>query len=283
MSGASEGYFHPPRPRIFAHRGLAMSAPENTLGAFAAAVQAGSVYLETDVHASQDGIAVISHDNDLSRLIGRTTRVDQLTLRELEDIDLGGGHGFCSLATALQRFPAAYFNIDIKSSDAAADAARAIRNAGATGRVLVTSFSDRRRRAAVRLLPEVATSAAAIPFAIAHSLISIGLTAAAGRVLSGVAAVQIPELWKIGPLTWRVVTARVVAEFHRLGIEVHVWTVNDEHDMTRLLHLGVDGLVTDRADVALSLIAREFPNKEGKPSLPLHPIRANPHASGNEQ
>lgn len=254
MTTARSAYFDLSLPRVLAHRGLAIGAPENTLLAFATATAAGASYLETDVHASRDGIAVISHDPDLLRLTGREIRVGDLTLSELERIDLGDGQSFCSLASALDTFPEARFNIDIKSADAAAPAARAILDAGATARVLVTSFSDRRRRAALRRLPSVATSAAALPLAIAVAATAVGLLEVARVVLRGAGAVQVPERWRLGPCAVRIVTPRFVRGMHRIGVEVHVWTINDPADMRRLLDLGVDGLVTDRADVALMLI-----------------------------
>ena len=112
------------RPRIIAHRGLALDAPENTLLAFLRALNAGATHLETDVHASADGVAVISHDPDLGRVAGRSVNVGQLTMPELRRVDLGHGQGFCSLAEALDAFPQARFNIDIKDEASAAPASR---------------------------------------------------------------------------------------------------------------------------------------------------------------
>ena len=106
-----------PRPRIIAHRGLASGAPENTLLAFLKALSAGATHLETDVHATADGDAVISHDPELTRVAGREVRVGQLTLAELRRIPLGHGQSFCSLAEALDAFPEARFNIDIKDEE----------------------------------------------------------------------------------------------------------------------------------------------------------------------
>ena len=247
-------YFDLPLPRILAHRGLALDAPENTLLAFASALAAGATYVETDVHASRDGIAVISHDADLSRLVGRDTRVSDLSLAELERVDLGAGQAFCSLASALDTFPTTRFNIDIKAGDAAAPSARAIAEAHATPRVLVTSFSERRRRATTRLLPGVATSASAVPVALAVASAFLGLTTVSRAILRGIGAVQVPENWMLGPVKLRVITTRFIAHMHRIGVEVHVWTINDPDDMRRLLNAGVDGLVTDRVDIALRTI-----------------------------
>jgi len=245
------GFLTPARPRVFAHRGLAIDAPENTLLAFARAIAAGAEYIETDVRASADGVAIIAHDPDLKRVAGRDVRVEQLTLAELRRIDLGFGQSFCTLAEALDGFPETRFNIDLKSRGAVEPAVAAIVSARATKRVLVTSFSDRRRIAAVRAMPGVASSASARTFATALLAGKIGLNPVVRRALRGLVAVQVPEK----ALGLRVTTGRMIRRLHAAGVEVHVWTVNDPARMRELLDLGVDGLVTDRADLALTVVA----------------------------
>jgi glycerophosphoryl diester phosphodiesterase len=220
--------------------------------AFAKASDLGIDYLETDVRASADGIAILSHDADLSRLAGRDILVRQVSAAELKRIDLGQGQGYCSLADALDAFPLARFNIDVKSADAIEPTVRAILAAGATRRVLVGSFDDERRLAVVGRLPGVATSASARGVARALAAASAGLGGLARRVLSAIDAVQIPE--KRSGL--RLVSRRSVRLLHNAGVEVHVWTVNEKSDMRRLLDLGVDGLVTDRADLALEVLGK---------------------------
>ena len=232
-------------PRIIAHRGLALDVPENTLLAFARALSARATHLETDIHASADGVAVIAHDPTLSRLAGREVPIAQLNMSELRRIDLGHGQGFCTLAEALDAFPEARFNIDVKEARAAAPAVDAIRTARAVDRVLITSFAPARRRAVTDELAGVATSPAASEFLPVLAGAKLGLSPLLRRSLRGFAAVQIPE--RRGPL--RLVTRRTVERIHAAGAEVHVWTVNDPGDMVRLLDLGVDGIVTDRCDV----------------------------------
>lgn len=236
------------RPRILAHRGLSTAAPENTLLAFAQALANGATHLETDVHASRDGVAVISHDPTLA---ANGPAVNQLTMAELAQIDLGQGQVYCSLVDALAAFPEARFNIDVKSADAVLPAAHAISTVAAGRRVLLTSFSDRRRRRVLRLVPGAATSASAP--GILLMLVAVALRAhwALPHVLRGVGAIQVPE--HAGRV--RIVTPRVIGRMHAIGIEVHVWTVNDPDRMRHLLGLGVDGLVTDRCDLAAGVAA----------------------------
>jgi len=247
-----EGWFAPAAPRVLAHRGLAVEAPENTLLAFLKALATGVDYVETDVHASADGVAIISHDPDLTRLAGREVRIGQLTAAELARIDLGAGQGYPTLAQALDAFPDARFNIDIKDEAAAEPAVAAILAARATDRVLIGSFSGRRRLAAVRRLPGVATSVSSVGVAVAIAAATLGLHGIVRRALHGVDAMQIPLRVLGMPTT----TPRVIAAVHAAGIEMHIWTVNDPAVMRRLLDRGVDGIFTDRCDLAMDVVRR---------------------------
>lgn len=251
----SEGrspWFEPALPRLLAHRGLALDAPENTLLAFVKALAAGATYLETDVHASKDGIAVLSHDPTLVRLAGHRARVNELTLEQLRKIDLGEGQTFSTLSELLDTFPEARFNIDIKSLDAAKPAAAAILKAKATDRVLITSFNRKRREAAVKLLPGVASSPSPGEILLAVLGAKLRLSAVVKFAFRHVTAVQVPAR----SAGVRIATRGVIKRFHAAGLEVHIWTVNDVATMKRLLDLGVDGLFTDRIDLALGMLPK---------------------------
>lgn len=245
-------YLSPTRPRVLAHRGLAIDAPENTLLAFQRAVEVGAEYVETDVHASADGECVIAHDPDLSRVAGRPGKVQELTLEQLRAVDLGHNQGFCSLTEALERFPRTRFNIDVKSAAAVAPTIAAIRAAGASDRVLVSSFDERRRAGALAGLPGVVSSASASLFARALFAGKLGLSSVVRHALRDVVAVQVPER----ALGLTITTKRMLRQLHAARVEVHIWTVNEPARMAELLDLGVDGIVTDRADLALEVVRR---------------------------
>ena len=248
-SSATE-FFSPAPPRVLAHRGLALDAPENTLLAFLHAVSIGVTHLETDVHASSDGVAMISHDADLRRLVGRDAKVGDLTAAELRAIDLGHGQGFCSLAEALDAYPDAKFNIDVKDKRAVGPTIAAIREAHAIPRVLIGSFSTSRRRATVKGLPGVATSISTIPALAAVIVAKLGIVPLLRWLLRDVDAVQLPAR-KFGiPIT----TAHTNRSFRAAGVEVHAWTINDPECMRELLEAGIDGLVSDRSDLALEQV-----------------------------
>jgi glycerophosphoryl diester phosphodiesterase len=123
-----------------------------------------------------------------------------------------------------------------------------------THRVLVTSFSDANRRATVASVLRAgaslrpATSGGSRTIASLRALSSMRLSPA--RMLRDIDALQIPE--RHGALT--VLTPALLRAAHRQDVEVHVWTVNHPDDMVRLAQAGVDGIVSDRADVALAAL-----------------------------
>lgn len=243
-------FLTPAPPRVLAHRGLALDAPENTMMAFIAAVDAGATFLETDVHATADGVAVLAHDPGLDRVAGRDVVIERTLWHDLRAIDLGQGELMPGLREALLALPDAKWNIDLKSDAAVVPAVRAVVEAKATDRVLLTSFSERRRKQAQRLLPEVATSASQSVALQALTAQRLGLGWQLGRILRPVVALQVPRRYK----GLEIITERSVAAFQRAGVEVHVWTINDPVEMQGLLDLGVDGIVTDRCDLALPLL-----------------------------
>lgn len=248
-------------PRVFAHRGFADGVPGNTLAAFHAALEAGATHLESDVRATRDGIPVLFHDEHLSvglvpgsAAMPGGPAIRSLTLADVRRIDLGGGHGIPTVAEALHAFPEALWNLDLKAPDAVVATAKQVWRTGAADRVLLTSFSEAARARAVRLLPGIATSASSIgtgAILLAALTGRAALVRAVVRLLPGtVLALQIPE--RAGPLP--LVTTPLLATLHAAGLEVHVWTVNERSDIRRLLLMGVDGIVTDRPDVARAVV-----------------------------
>jgi glycerophosphoryl diester phosphodiesterase len=242
---------------VLAHRGLvtqdaaAHGVAENSFAAIAEAHGAGAVYVESDCHLTADGTVVLFHDDSLQRVTGDPRRIAEVTVRELEDI-MGDRGGLATLAQALDAFPTVRFNIDVKADAAAEPTGRIV--APYADRVLLTSFSDRRRRTALAAAAAAggtpATSAGRATIARTLAAVSARSRRLAARALSGVDALQIPERQR----GVRILSRRLLDAAHRNGVDVHVWTVNDTDDMTRLLDLGVDGLVTDRADAALALV-----------------------------
>ena len=246
-------------PRVLAHRGLvtaenaAHGVEENSFAAVAAAHSVGAEYVESDCHLTSDGVVVLFHDDDLSRVTGDPRLVAAVSSTELGELMADRG-GLITLEQALDAFPTLKFNLDVKAAAAATPVGRIV--APHAARVLLTSFSDERRREALAaaaaasrgIRPATSAGSAAI------TRLLVALTVRSDRLvrraLAGVDALQIPE--SHGRV--RLLTPRLIRAAHRHGVEVHVWTVNDRDDMRRLIELGVDGVVTDRADVALTVL-----------------------------
>src|SRR5690606_38031785 len=94
-----------PLPLAFAHRGGSLEVEENTLAAFAHAVSLGYSHVETDVQATRDGVAVIFHDDTLTRMTGEEVRVDALTWPELKARRTKGGNPIPRLDEVLASWP----------------------------------------------------------------------------------------------------------------------------------------------------------------------------------
>ena len=242
-------------PRVIAHRGLALEHPENTLGAFTAALNSGADILETDVHLSRDGSVIVAHDPDLTRVAGRPGLVADFSERELAEIDLGSGEGFPTLDQLLSQFPHAKFNIDLKTRTAVEPFVEIIRAHRAESRILATSFDEPTRQAVINLLPEVASSTSRSMVIQARLRTWLGLPMEKWTVPAEVVALQIP------PAMYGValVTPSMLRLAKRKGLEVHVWTINNPEDMRRLWTMGVHGIVTDRSDLAVEVRGELFP------------------------
>ncbi|GER22912.1 glycerophosphoryl diester phosphodiesterase [Zafaria cholistanensis] len=240
------------RPLAFAHRGFAPDGDENTMAAFRAAVGLGYRYLETDVRTTRDGVLVVFHDERLDRATDGIGRVADHTYAELRRLRVAGRGRIPTFAELLGEWPDIRLNVDVKDQAGAALLARHIEAADAYDRVLVSSFSARRLASARRALARPAALGASVPtVALAALLGPVGLLGGIGPLLRAVDALQVPV--RKGPIP--VATAGFVRRAHRRGLHVHVWVVNDPDRMRRLLDLGVDGVMTDRADLLAEAMA----------------------------
>jgi glycerophosphoryl diester phosphodiesterase len=235
-------FFASSRPRVFAHRGGSALAPENTMAAFDRGIACGADGLELDVHLSRDGVVVVHHDRTLDRTTTLSGPIAAKTAGELERADVP------ALADVLARHRDVPIVIELKmNTEALAGAVLdVVRRAGAIDRVCLGSFGLRVLRAARRLEPAIATSAAReeVRWALYRSWCRWPVT----RVAYG--GYQIPEVSG----STRVVSPRFVEGAHRAGLGVQVWTVDTENDAKRLLSWGVDALITDRPDIIVPVV-----------------------------
>ncbi len=266
-----------PGPLAFAHRGGAAHAPENSWRAFEHAVALGYRYLETDIQATADGVLIAFHDRTLERVTGQPGRICRLPHRDIAAALINGTEPIPRLEDLLSAWPDVRFNIDVKDTPAVAPLAAVLRRTNAWERVCVASFSASRLRATRRVLDRPVCMAAsplgaavvrfggprgardsrgpnrrrlppgtALPRAAAPPELALRLPGGASPLTArrlaewlartGVRCLQIPAV---------VATPPFIDRAQALGLQVHVWTVNDRPTMERLLALGVDGIMTD--------------------------------------
>lgn len=240
-------YLNGPHPRAFAHRGWhlgELAGMENSLLAFKRAVGEGYVYLEADVHATSDGVVVVHHDPTLERTTDAAGPVAAQPWSIVRRALVAGKEPVCRFDELLEELPTAKINIDVKADPAVGPVLDVLRRTNAWDRVCLASFSDDRlnrlrREGNGRLLTGIGS----------RSAVALRMRAWAPWLLTGPpvrgAVAQLPR--QHGRL--RVVDAGLVRYAHRRGIEVHVWTIDSPAEMSELLDLGVDGLMTDRPDV----------------------------------
>jgi glycerophosphoryl diester phosphodiesterase len=224
-------------PVVIAHRGASGYRPENTLAAFALAVEQRADMIEIDLHLTRDGAVVVSHDESLVGLGGRG-EIAGASLAEVRALDAGGGAQVPVLDEVLDAFGVTIpFNLEIKRGGAGLYrgleelALAAVRSRGLLEATLFSSFFD----PVLERLRELAPSA---------RLAFLVSPRDPERPLERAAAVGAEALnpW-VG-----MVTADLVRAAHDAGLAVYPFTVDAEPEMRRLLDLGVDGMFTNYPD-----------------------------------
>ncbi len=237
-----------PGPLAFAHRGGSAEAPENSWAAFEHAVALGYRYIETDVRATADGVAVALHDPTLDRVTQQPGVLHKMSWRQVRATRLGDGREIPLLEELLSAWPDVRWNIDVKKPEAIAPVVEALRRTASVDRVLVADFSGRRAsRVRAALGPALATGAGRWTVArlVAAKVITL-------RVRSDAVAAQVPVQRRGIPI----VDAAFVRVCHNAGLAVHVWTIDKPAEMERLLDLGVDGIMTDRPSSLKEVLER---------------------------
>lgn len=231
-------------PIGIAHRGFSLGGAENSLTAFQAAVDLGYGYLETDVRVSCDGVAVTFHDNCLDRVTNRSGRLSELTWTQISEARIVGREPIPRLDDVLAAFPAITFNLDVKSHIGVGPTLDAVRRTNSWDRVRFAAFSHNRITALRRVIGPGGAFGLS-PREIVELKFTRRRQVAPEPVLPVDTAAQVPGvLGRMG-----LVTPRFIEQAHRRNIAVHVWTINSRAEMIRLLDLGVDGIITDRADI----------------------------------
>jgi glycerophosphoryl diester phosphodiesterase len=261
-SGLKTDFFASPLPRLIAHRGGGGVCPENTLEAFTAAYRAGIRYFELDIHTSSDDVLVVCHDDSLARTTDLSNPIHELPYAAIARGDAGyrfeagGGFPFRGkgiriprLIDALKLFGDAFFVIEIKQVEPSLVTAlnQSLTDTATRKRVLIASEHQRPLDGIRALAPELPTSFSGREI--------FGFFAAMMGPLDGYRipadALQIPPVHE----SMQLATTTSVAAAHRLGLEMHTWTINEESQMRSLIELGTDGIISDYPARMLAMAA----------------------------
>jgi glycerophosphoryl diester phosphodiesterase len=253
-------HLYPKTPIILGHRGASVSAPENTLAAFGRALEQGADGFELDVTLSADGVPVVIHDDTLDRTTTGSGRVSGLSLKALMQLGAGyparfgqafAGERLPTLAEVFAVFGSrAIINVELEADRSAERplAARVVDEVRAHGlerRVILSSFQFSNLKRVRALDPSL----------------PIGLLYGAAAGGARLARCLAPSLWPDAHHPgYSSLTAAGLDWYHRQNLRVNTWTVNSEPELRALIEAGVDGLITDRPDLAVAVrraLARE--------------------------
>lgn len=241
--------------RIYSHRGACTELPENTLPAFARALELGCDAIETDVHVTRDGHVVVHHDRTGLRTAGIARPVASTDLREIQTWDAGRGimidgrgmaqqgYSVPTLEELLRAFPDVPVNVDIKAHGkvAAAIVVDLVQRLGDAERVTLTSVDDATVRAvkALGYGGPIGVGKLQAMFVMLAPRFLLRRLHAAGRVSGD--ALQVP--WKFKGQ--RFDRPDIVARAHALGMRVDYWTIDEPDIAAKIVALGADGIMTN--------------------------------------
>lgn len=227
------------RTLVLAHRGDTTSARENTIEAFLLAVERGADGVELDVRRTADGALVVHHDREVPSV----GRIAEHSVRELPG-------SVALLGAVLDVLQDVVVNVEIKhdrddpaydpTGSLSHDVVALLHDRGAAERVIVSSFDLATLEAVREADPLLATGLLVPVEADAMRAVEVARDRGLGAVHPFVLAVDVA----------------LVRRARAAGLEVNVWTVNAPHDLARMVGLGVDGIITDRVDLALRAVGR---------------------------
>ncbi len=227
----------------FVHRGNSKSYLENSLESFEAAINLGYSYIETDLRCTLDNEIVTFHDKDLKRLLNIDIKIKDLTLIEIRKLFEKRGY-IPTLIEILSKFPDTFFNIDLKEQSTLEMAMKIVNEMNAFHRVCFASFNSNRIKKVYENFPQAITSMG-IKDVIKFKLFY--LNTSHSNVL------QIPIKWN----GIKVFSKPLLKRAHKNSLKVHLWTINDESLMNELIELGVDGIMTDEAEILMKVMRQK--------------------------
>ncbi|HWO78278.1 MAG TPA: glycerophosphodiester phosphodiesterase [Bacillus sp. (in: firmicutes)] len=258
------------KPLVIAHQGGADLAPSSTMAAFEKAARLGADVLEFDVHITKDGHLVAIHDATVDRTTNGTGKVESFTLKELKELDAGfnfqdengnytyrgKGVKIPTVQEIFEAFPNHYMMIEIKHNNPRNRMDEVVQKLwelidtyDMADQTLVVSFDQ------------------SIVDSFQHfSGNQVALGGGRGEVKNFV----ISSMLSIQPLYRPKVHAfqlplhvgeidltkdYIIENAHNRGMRIYYWTINDKETMEKLIDRGADGIITDRPDLLLEILA----------------------------
>ncbi len=237
--------------QISSHRGNSYVSPENTLPALESAIQANSDYAEIDVQQTKDGVLVLLHDKTLLRTSGINRYIGDMTIDEVSVLDVGSWFGIEYYNTKIPTLEEVLvyckgkinLNIEVKSSKKQPNIEEKLVSLIEQYDYInqcVISSSDYKTLVNIKKLNEDIKT---------------------GYILSAVYGdFYEKEYVDFFSIRSRFVTQNVIESAHRVGKEVHAWTVNSPKEMERLKSIQIDTIITDNPTLAREVLYRDDNN-----------------------
>ena len=235
---------------IFAHRGASKLAPENTLKAFKKAVELEADFIELDVHETNDGILVVTHDDDIFRITSHQGYIKDLTLNELKSLNFGEGEKIPTLYEVIEVIKGIIgLNCEIKVTNISQKVSDLLKKYKIDNSVIISSFLHEELLKLQNIEPK-------------FKLVSLEPTQF-GKSYNREEKKQMIQFcidnnfYAINPF-YILVDQQFVDYAHNNNIKVFPWTVDSKPIMRRLLKFGVDGIITNDVEKLKKVLKQEI-------------------------
>ena len=224
-------------PLVIAHRGDSSNALENSLESIRRALSYPVDMIELDIRKSRDNVLYVMHDKLTGRTAEKNIDIEHAASVAIDQLRLKNGEPVPTLTEVLKTVAgAAGLNLELKGDGTGVLTARHLASSDYAGLVLLSSFREDEVRAARRILPSAQTSMIFDVFA--------------GRNVPKYKA----QGYSIISLRYNTVNEKLLAACHEQGIQVYVWTVDDEEEMRKYIGWGVDGIYSNKPNVLKELL-----------------------------
>jgi glycerophosphoryl diester phosphodiesterase len=229
---------------VIAHRGGAWRVPENTIAAFERGIADGADWLELDVQENADGTVVVEHDRDFMRAAGSRLEVWQATDADLAELDIGSSFG---PAFSDQRVPTLREILELAK--------------GRAGVFIELKYYGRDvdlERKVVELVEEAGMTDSIVVMSLKYDGVTKIAELRPDWTVGLLNAVAIGNLTRLDvdflALTAKATTLPMIRRTHRRGMKIYPWTINDPVQMWVMMSRGVDGIITNRVELAHQVV-----------------------------